>query len=205
MQGMLVFSPNLAIVDPAELVMRYGPVFFFALLAAPFFPVIAERAERRGLAFMLFVVPAILVLDPLIASALERRIGYLHYRILDAAPLVVMLALFVGGLAERLVMGEAAGRGSGKRPRPLLSVRGAANRIIAAALLVLFIAYPFRAASLTRRGIGSRAPREALLDTSFVRVAISALGGEGAGSLRHSERSGDELYSFGVHRIISSR
>ncbi|MFA4949107.1 MAG: hypothetical protein WC674_11470, partial [Candidatus Krumholzibacteriia bacterium] len=41
MQGMLVFSPNLGIVDPAELLMRYGLVFFFMLLAAPFFPLIA--------------------------------------------------------------------------------------------------------------------------------------------------------------------
>jgi hypothetical protein len=146
MQGMLVFSPNLAIVDPAELLMRYGPVFFFALLAAPFFPLVAERAGRRGLAFMLFVVPVILVLDPLIASALERRIGYLHYRILDAAPLVVILALVVGGLAERLVMGGAIVRGRGERPRSLLSGRSWANRILAAALLALFIAYPFRLA-----------------------------------------------------------
>ncbi|MFA4948767.1 MAG: hypothetical protein WC674_09730, partial [Candidatus Krumholzibacteriia bacterium] len=63
-----------------------------------------------------------------------------------AAPLVVMLALAVGGLAERLVMGGTAAGGSGERPWPLLSARGAANRIIAAALLVLFIAYPLRTA-----------------------------------------------------------
>ena len=152
LQGMLVFSPNLAIVDPAELVTRYGLVFFFALLAAPFFPLIAGRAERRGLAFMLFVMPVILVLDPLIASALERRIGYLHYRMLDAAPLVVVLALMAGGLAERFVMGGMAARGGVARPRPLLSARGAANRVVAAALLALFIAYPLRIASLQAAG-----------------------------------------------------
>ncbi|MCX5752698.1 MAG: hypothetical protein NTW97_03515, partial [Candidatus Krumholzibacteria bacterium] len=145
-QGMLVFSPNLAVVDPTELLVRYGPVFLFALLVAPFFPFIAERGERRGLAFVLFIVPVILVLDPLIGSALERRIGYLHYRILDAAPLVVLLALVVGGLAERLITGAAAQRESG-RPRPLLSARGAVIRIAAAGLLGLFIAYPLRMAS----------------------------------------------------------
>lgn len=146
MQGMLVFSRNLAIVDPAELVMRYGLVFFFALLAAPFFPLIAERVERRALAFILFMVPVIIVLDPLIASILERRIGYLHYRILDAAPIMVMLALVVGGLAELFLKGGTAPRGEAKRALPLLSGRGAANRLIAAAFLAMFIAFPLRIA-----------------------------------------------------------
>ena len=178
MQGMLVFSHNLAIVDPVELVTRYGLVFFFALLAAPFFPLVGGRAERRGLAFMLFVVPVILVLDPLIASALERRIGYLHYRILDAAPLVVVLALVVGGLAERLVMGAAAARGSGMRPRPLLSARGAANRIMAAVLLALFVAYPLRMASLHLAGsVRTLQKKSSSIPPSYASL-ISALEGK---------------------------
>ena len=151
MQGMLVFSRKLAIVDPAELVTRYGLLFFFALAGGSVLSAHRRaRLERRGLAFMLFVVPVILVLDPLIASVLERRIGYLHYRILDAAPLVVVLALMAGGLAERFVMGGMAARGGAARP--LLSARGAANRIVAAALLMLFIAYPLRIALMQAAG-----------------------------------------------------
>jgi hypothetical protein len=146
MQGMLVFSPNLAIVDPTELIVRYGPVFFFALFATPLYPFLAERAGRRGLAFMLFIVPVLVVLDPLIASALERRIGYLHYRILDAAPLIVMLAFIVGGLAERLVMGGTGAGGSRRIARPVLSVRGAIHRVVAGGVLAVFIAYPLRMA-----------------------------------------------------------
>ncbi len=144
MQGMLVFSSNLAIVDPAELVTRYGLVFFFALLAAPFFPLVAGWTGRRGLVFTLFIVPVIIALDPLVAAALERHIGYLHYRILDAAPIIVMLALVVGGLAELFVRGGTASRGETRRARPLLSARGTANRLVAAALLATFVAFPLR-------------------------------------------------------------
>jgi hypothetical protein len=151
LQGMLVFSPGLAIVDPAELATRYGLVFFFVLALAPFFWLVAERAERRTLAFMLYAVPVILVLDPLVAFALERRIGYLHYRLLDAAPIVVILALIVGGLAERLVTGRTLVRGGGRGAMPFLSARGAASRLVAAAIILIFIAYPLRS---VLRGIG---------------------------------------------------
>jgi hypothetical protein len=175
MQGMLVFSRNLAIVDPAELATRYGLIFFFVLLAAPFFPLVSERAERRGLAFMLYVVPVILVLDPLVASALERRIGYLHYRILDAAPIVVILALVVAGLAARLATGGTAERGSGTVPRRLLSARGAANRLAAGALLALFVAFPLRTASLAVAGSVRRlVEKPSSLSASYVSL-FSAL------------------------------
>ena len=191
-QGMLAFSPSLAIVDPAELLMRYGLIFFYVLLAAPFIPRIAERSARRGLAFMLFVVPVILVLDPLVASALERRIGYLHYRILDAAPLVVVLALVIGGLAGRLVRGRAAGEGD-TEPRPLLSVRGAANRMIAAALLVLFIAYPFSSALLSAAG-SVRTIAEKRASTAPPYASLLAALGEKVPD--HSVIAGDPVTSY---------
>ncbi len=172
MQGMLGFSSNLAVVDPAELATRYGVVFFFALLAVPLFPLVAGRVERRGLVFMLFIVPVVLVLDPLIASALERRIGYLHYRILDAAPIVVLLAVIVGGLVERLVKGTAGGEKGGAGARPILSARGAANRVMAAIMLVVFIAFPLRTASSNvaesvRRLVEKRPPVSAAYASLF--------------------------------------
>ncbi len=150
LQGMLVFSSRLAIVDPAELLTRYGLIFFYVLLAAPFLPAIADRVERRGLALALYFVPLILVLDPLIAAALERRIGYLHYRILDAAPLAVVIALAASGLA-RVIRSGGAPRGA--RPRALFSARGSSARVLAGALLALFIAYPVRTASV--RAVGT--------------------------------------------------
>jgi hypothetical protein len=178
MQGMLVFSRNLAIVDPAELATRYGLVFFFLILAAPLFPLVAGRGERRGLVFILFIVPLVLVLDPLIAFALERRIGYLHYRILDAAPLAVMLALIVGGLAERLVRGGGGARGGGTGARPILSARGAANRVMAAAFLALFVAFPFRAASLNLAGSVRRLVEKPSSTPSSYASLFSALEGK---------------------------
>ena len=145
LQGMLVFTPSLAVVDPAELAMRYGLALFYALLIAPFFFLVVRGDKRRSLVFVLFIVPVILVLDPLIASLMERRIGYLHYRILDAAPLVVMLAVVVWGLCEVLVFGRA-GRGSGRQTGEGIRRRaqGLMNRLMAAACIVLFIFFPLR-------------------------------------------------------------
>ena len=153
LQGMLVFAPNLAVVDPAELATRYGLALFYALLMAPFFFLVARRDTRRSLVFILFIVPAILVLDPLIASLMERRIGYLHYRILDAAPLVVMLALVVGGLCEVLAFGSA-GRGGGGDVRggARMPVRRLLNRLLAAGCMALFVLFPLRVSVMQLKG-----------------------------------------------------
>jgi len=149
LQGMLVFAPNLAVVDPAELAMRYGLAIFYALLMAPFFFLVVRSDKRGSLVFMLFIVPVILVLDPLIASLMERRIGYLHYRILDAAPLVVMLAVVVGGLCEVLVFGSTA-RGDGREMGEGIRwrARGLMNRLMAGACIALFILFPFRSSMM---------------------------------------------------------
>jgi hypothetical protein len=152
MQGMLVFGGNLAIVDPAELATRYGLAFFYALLMAPFFFLVAGRVRQRSLVFVLFIVPVILVLDPLIASFLERRIGYLHYRILDAAPILVMLALVVQGLFAAFMLGRAPAGNGGARWRPLLSVGGLAGRVLAVLGVVLFVYYPLRSSVPHLRG-----------------------------------------------------
>jgi hypothetical protein len=144
MQGMLVFGRNLATVDPAELATRYGLVFFFALFVTPFFFVLSRRTERRGLVFVLFLVPVILVLDPLIASFMERRVAYLYYRLLDAAPTMVLVSLAVAGLCALLLSGRPGGESRARRPR---SPAGAvAARLLAAVCLALFVFYPLRTA-----------------------------------------------------------
>ncbi|MDD4857049.1 MAG: hypothetical protein PHD74_02975 [Candidatus Krumholzibacteria bacterium] len=144
MQGMVVFGRRLAVVDPAELAAKYGLVFFFAMIMAPFFLAVTRRGNRRSLVFILYVVPVILVLDPLIAAFMERRIGYLHYRILDAAPLFVFLALVIGGLCEMIVFARAGGASGAGERLSLISVRGMASRAFAVLGIAIFVLYPFR-------------------------------------------------------------
>jgi hypothetical protein len=143
-QGMLIFARHLAIVDPAEIATRYGLVFFYAVGLAPFFFLAARRSERRGLVFMLFIVPVCIVFDPLLAAAMEERIGYLHYRILDAAPVLVILALVVAGLFEILLTGGTASRMARDGVRSRGPVRGALNRVLAAGCIAVLILYPVR-------------------------------------------------------------
>ena len=145
-QGMLVFSPHLGIVDPARLVTTVGIVFFFALLMAPFFFLVTRVGNRRSLVFVLFLVPVLLVLDPVTASIMEQRIGYLHYRILDAAPLMPLLALIVAGLAGMLLFGKHPGKTESLQSGRNGFGRNIVRRIAAAGALALFLYYPFRAA-----------------------------------------------------------
>jgi hypothetical protein len=133
-QGMLILSRRLAIVDPAELAMREGLVFFYALVLVPFYFLVAPR-PRRGLVFALTIVPALIVCNPLIAPLIEYRIGYLHYRILDAAPLMFYCALIVGGLVRVLFGGG-----------PLFRGRALGRRAAALIGIAVFLYYPARAA-----------------------------------------------------------
>jgi hypothetical protein len=131
-QGMLVFSRKLAMIDPAELARGEGSVFFFALLMLPFFFLVAPR-RRRALVFALTIVPVLLVVNPVVAPVLESSFGYLHYRLLDAAPLMFFLGLAVIGLGARVF-----GRGR------LRSPSAAIGRAFAMLALVLFLWFPLR-------------------------------------------------------------
>jgi hypothetical protein len=149
-QGMLVLSPTLAVVDPAVIVAGIGVVFFFALLTLPFFFLVASRHARRGLVFVMFLVPVILVLDPITASLMEQRLGYLHYRLLEAAPLMVLLSLVVTGLAGIVLFGGRPGqsRAIGRTGTWGWKYPG---RIAAAAVLVVFAYLPLRDAVIRLR------------------------------------------------------
>jgi hypothetical protein len=153
-QGMLVFSDHLAVVDPARLVTAVGVVFFFGLLMAPFFFVITRPGRRRALVWVLFVVPVLIVLNPVTGPLMERRIGYLYYRILEAAPLMPLLALMVLGLGGMVVFGKRRGAGESLKPGGSGSTaRSIVTRVAAAVVLALFLYYPFRGA--TRQLSGS--------------------------------------------------
>jgi hypothetical protein len=154
-QGMLILTEKLALVDPVELLARLGPGFFFALLLIPFFVWAADGGERRTLTWTLFLVPVLIVLNPLTGGMLERKLGYLHYRMLYAAPLLCYLGLTIAGLV-RIVFGgtqewkkEGAGMISARRTRRGRgSGRSGAlhlgSRLLAAGLLALFLFFPLR-------------------------------------------------------------
>jgi hypothetical protein len=159
-QGMLVLSDRFAMVDPAELISRAGLVLFFALLMAPVYFLVAPRV-RRSLVFTLTIVPMLLVLNPLLAPLLERRFGYLHYRMLDAAPLMFFCALVVVGLVRHLVRGG-----------PLRS--GLARRAGALVGLAIFLYYPALASThqlasgverIVKRGGGLPSSYRILMET----------------------------------------
>ncbi len=130
-QGMLVLSKTLAVVDPAEIAVRLGPGFFFALAAAPFYFLISRARERRSLVFFLFAAPVAIVFAPPAAVVMERAMGYLHYRILDAAPVAVMLAVVLIGLARTAA-------------RSNFTISSIPARIVALAALAIFAWYPLR-------------------------------------------------------------
>jgi hypothetical protein len=141
-QGMLVLGETLAVVDPAEVATRLGPAFFFVLAAAPFYYLYSKRIERRSLAFFLFAAPVVLVFTPYVSSPMERIFGYLHYRILDAAPVAVVLAVALAGLS-RAAFGGRRREGDGERKR-FAARSSVAGRIFALAALALFAWYPLR-------------------------------------------------------------
>ncbi len=169
-QGMLLLSNHFAIVDPVEIVVRIGYVFFFVLVTVPFFSRIGAHNRNSGLLMTLVLFPVCLVLNPLTAAYLERYLGYLHFRMLYAAPLICAAAVGVTGLARILVLGRSGERmaGSGScasvkgtdGPHVRAGIRGNAGesrtdraiglalevgkRLLAAVLLLLFVFLPLR-------------------------------------------------------------
>ena len=151
-QGMLVLNETLAVVDPAEVAARLGPAFFFVLAALPFYYLYTKRLERRSLAFFLFAAPVVLVFTPYVSSPMERVLGYLHYRILDAAPVAVILAVALAGLSRAAFGGWR--RAEGERRKGIATLSAVPGRIFAVAALALFAWYPLR--------IGMRAATSAI-------------------------------------------
>ncbi len=162
-QGMLIISKRLAMIDPAELLFGTSAAFVFAVLMLPIFFVAAAERSRRTLIGILFAVPALIVLNPLSGALLEGTFGYLHYRILYAAPLVCYISVLLYGLFKALIYGrfESFKKGSqsgmlqgsitrrdAERRRKKTRAAGIASaigtRILAVLLIGLFIAVPVR-------------------------------------------------------------
>ncbi|GEM_PF-2910540 len=132
-QGMLILSEHFAVVDPLELVSRVGMVLFYAIPVAPFLLFFKEKKDRCRLAATLFLLPVVLVINPILAPVLERLTGYLHYRLLYAAPMMCMLSAAVIGMI-RIV--SAKGK--------LTSSRVMAAKLSAIIAIALFVIFPAR-------------------------------------------------------------
>jgi hypothetical protein len=182
MQGMMEFGAGLRMIDPAELISSLGLPFVFAALMIPLFPFVTTAYRRSRLVWVLFSVPAVLVLNPLTGTLLERAAGYMHFRLLYAAPAMVYLAMIVFGAGRGALTGSW--RVSGKRPG---WKRRAAVRLAGAAIFVFFTA-------VFLRPYADRLP-------SRVRSAFS--GGRGA-SLEYGERVGGFLSRLPAGTVIAS-
>lgn len=159
-QGMLELGNGLRLIDPAELIARFDLAFLFALALAPFFFLLALGGERTALTGTLFIVPVVLVLNPLTATILERQAGYFHVRLLHAAPVICFLALSVAGLLRAMIGGSAVRRRGGGTSAGRWLVRAfAAAALLYFALVFLRPAVPRLAADVARLAL--RDPVEA--------------------------------------------
>jgi len=155
LQGMMEIAPWLRVIDPAELLAAMGWNFFFAVLLIPVFPLITSGYRRSRLVWVLFSVPVLIVLNPLTATPLEKVAGYMHYRLLYAAPAMVYLALAVFGAGRGALTGRwrLEGDGGGWKRRTFVRATGV---ILFAIFAAVFLrpsaeALPQRLSSMLKR------------------------------------------------------
>jgi hypothetical protein len=139
MQGMMEVGAGLRMLDPAELIAGMGLPFIFAFLLIPFYPVISSGYKRSKLVWLLFSVPAVLVLNPLTGTLLDKAAGYMHFRLLYAAPAMVYLAIAIFGAGRGALTGswKAGEKGPGWK-------RSAAVRLAGLAVFLIFAAFFLR-------------------------------------------------------------
>lgn len=167
LQGMLRISERLVVVDPAEAATRLGLVFLLAILLSPFFLALTRGRARRGLVLGLFAVPVLVVFDPLSGAFLESRMGYLHYRMLDAAPTAAFMALAIAGLV-RVVAAGGTGRRGGERPSAVRFAASIPARALAVAALAILVAFPGRVAVRQAAQSFARERRTAAAEERYV-------------------------------------
>lgn len=171
-QGMMLLGAHLAVVDPAEVIMRFGTGFLFGVVLAPFTYWIAPQRKVRSLIATMFIVPSVMVLLPYTAVPLSRQFGYLYYRILYAAPLMCLLVIGLSGLlriafapgmngaephqtdsggwSARPSRGSGVGvrvrrgRHESRSDRTAAAVIGVLRRAVALAAVAVFVWFPLR-------------------------------------------------------------
>lgn len=135
-QGMLLLPGGLRMIDPAELVYSLGILFLCAVPTIPLFFLLVPGRDRRLLTGLLFTVPVLLVLNPLTATILDSIAGYMHFRLLYAAPLACYTALLLVGLLRTAATGKA-----GALDRGPATSGSAALRTACVVIVLLFARY----------------------------------------------------------------
>lgn len=141
LQGVLFLGNNFFTVDPAEIATRFGPAFFFAIVVAPFYRLLSYRKALSKLVLIMFLVPTIAVLFPFTATVMERFLGYLFYRTLDAATVFCLIAATLWG-SVRVVLSGARWHESGKKN----FLASGLLRVLAFAAIAMFFWWPARLA-----------------------------------------------------------
>lgn len=138
LQGMMMLPGHMMIPDPIDIITRHGLMLFLALPLAVYLLFSRANRERCVLVGTLFLVPVFFVLNPVTATILEKRLGYMLVRLLYAAPTMCLCALALGNLF-RVVFA--------KRARGTAAWAGIVRRGTALAILVLFMLFPARLAT----------------------------------------------------------
>jgi len=138
-QGMLIISEHMRMIDPLELRSVQGIIFLFAVISLPFYFLATGRRRSMRLVETMFIIPVILVINPLTGALLENYLGYVHSRMLNAAPVICFTALLIPEMAGIIFTGR-----SKVNYRTVSLYMNIMKRITAAAIIIFFIAYPLR-------------------------------------------------------------
>lgn len=189
-QGMMEIAGGLRVIDPAELIAGMGFSFLFAVLLIPIFPLMTSGYRRSRLVWLLFTVPTFLVLNPLTATPFDMAAGYMHYRLLYAAPAMVYLAIAIFGAGRGALTGrwrpESGDRGW--RRRAMVRVTGALVFVLFALVILRPSAgtLPLKISSALGRGDSGNDGRREML-SGFLSVIP-------AGSVI----AADPVWSYGI-------
>jgi len=172
-QGLLRITESLYVVDPLEIVNSMGIAALAGIIILPVYLLASGVRRKFRLVEVLYVIPVLAVVIPPAATVMERYIGYLHYRILFAAPLMCFLSFAVTDMA-RIVITARSAMGSGGE---ISRFRGLVKRSIAALGLVIFILYPVRFQLDTSRGKALQVITDTDHETVRYRKVFDALEG----------------------------
>ncbi|MBU8923157.1 MAG: hypothetical protein KOO63_15165 [Bacteroidales bacterium] len=140
-QGLLAIGRTFYVVDPVEVLSYSGLSFFYIVLLSPLIFLIGRIRESGFLAGLMFLLPVLLVLNPLTSTLLISLGGYLYYRLLDAAPMACVLSVLTVGSFRVLI----SGRFNNTSDRVVWWNRMLARGL--ALILIALIALPLRTAT----------------------------------------------------------
>ncbi|MBD3178355.1 MAG: hypothetical protein GF417_01520 [Candidatus Latescibacteria bacterium] len=143
-QGMLEITQNLRIIDPLELKNSRGVIVLFAAGALPLYMLATVPRRKLRIVETIFIIPILLVLFPPSGTVLEHYLGYMHSRILNAAPVICYLAFVIPDLIRISFKGRSV-----MSSRRVPAWAGILKRLVAASVLLLFIFYPVESERLS--------------------------------------------------------